>query len=101
VRGLPAPRAPCSPRADPFGYDKNDLNMDHFCANIIRSELAALSAAPPPDLAAWAFAPANDRVLMGVRPPTMGPGAADGPASPNEWVRRGSERMRRVLAAQA
>lgn len=23
-------------RADPFGYDKNDLNLDHFTNNIIR-----------------------------------------------------------------
>jgi hypothetical protein len=91
--------------------------MDHFCANIIRSELAAISAAPPPDLGAWAFAPANDRVFGAVRTPgapaekAPRPSAAasangrsfaadDGPASPDEWVRRGSARMLRTLAAQ-
>jgi hypothetical protein len=64
---------------DPFGYDKNDLvrvgsnslhhgthvlpprlqNLDHFTNFIIRSELDALVAAPPPDVSVWAFSPLN------------------------------------------
>jgi putative membrane protein len=85
--------------------------MDHFCANIIRSELAAITASPAPDLASWAFAPANDRVFAAfARAPAVAPGNAsiaasvpgphdDVPTSPDEWVRRGSERMRRALVA--
>ncbi|KAG9093797.1 hypothetical protein FS749_013722, partial [Ceratobasidium sp. UAMH 11750] len=31
---------------NPFGYDKNDLNLDHFCHNIIRAELLAITSVP-------------------------------------------------------
>jgi putative membrane protein len=102
---------------NPFGYDKNgaqppsrprctpltvwpraDLNMDHFCSNIVRSELAAITSTPAPAVGTWAFAPSNDRVFTscGVRgghDPTH-----DTPAPPEEWVRRGEGRMREALA---
>ncbi|KAF8347412.1 Bestrophin, RFP-TM, chloride channel-domain-containing protein [Amanita rubescens] len=45
---------------NPFGYDKNDLNLDHFTHNIIRNELRAVTSAPPPDPADWVFSPEND-----------------------------------------
>ncbi|EJD07947.1 UPF0187-domain-containing protein [Fomitiporia mediterranea MF3/22] len=48
---------------NPFGYDKNDLNMDHFTHNIIRNELRALTAFPPPAPELWAFSPRNDRLF--------------------------------------
>ncbi|KAL5521112.1 hypothetical protein ACEPAG_9034 [Sanghuangporus baumii] len=48
---------------NPFGYDKNDLNMDHFTHNIIRNELRALTAFPPPSPESWAFSPRNDRLF--------------------------------------
>ncbi|QRW20725.1 bestrophin protein [Rhizoctonia solani] len=34
---------------NPFGYDKNDLNLDHFCRNIIHAELMAITSVPVPD----------------------------------------------------
>jgi len=41
---------------NPFGYDKNDLNLDHFCRNIIRLELHAMTSVPVPDPADWSGA---------------------------------------------
>jgi hypothetical protein len=40
---------------NPFGYDKNDLNMGHFVHNIIRKELRAITAVSIPDLTKRAF----------------------------------------------
>ncbi|CAE6527825.1 unnamed protein product [Rhizoctonia solani] len=48
---------------DPFGYDKNDLNLDHFCRNIIHAELMAITSVPVPDPSQWAFAKDNDCVF--------------------------------------
>jgi hypothetical protein len=50
---------------DPFGYDYNDLNLDHFTHNIIRRELQAITALPMPDPINWAWAPDNDAVFDG------------------------------------
>jgi putative membrane protein len=59
---------------NPFGYDKNDLNLDFFCHQIINQELAAITARPFPSLEEWVFSPDNqtlgiqglgaDRVVM-------------------------------------
>ncbi|EIN05575.1 UPF0187-domain-containing protein [Punctularia strigosozonata HHB-11173 SS5] len=72
---------------DPFGYHKNDLNMDHFTRNIIRNELRAITATPAPQVSSWAFAPANDRVFE-----------AEDRVTPEEWVRRGTARMQLALS---
>lgn len=48
---------------DPFGYDKNDLDMDHFTHCIIREELWAMTARPPPGLVNWVHSPVNDHVF--------------------------------------
>ncbi|KAI0031895.1 Bestrophin, RFP-TM, chloride channel-domain-containing protein, partial [Vararia minispora EC-137] len=72
---------------NPFGYDKNDLNMDHFTHNIIREELRAITAVPAPDPANWAFSPLNDAIFDGAQ------------GVPEEWVARGKPRMMRVLAS--
>ncbi|KAF5339585.1 hypothetical protein D9611_011411 [Ephemerocybe angulata] len=66
---------------NPFGYDKNDLNLDHFTQNIIRSELKAVTSAPPPDPARWAFGAENNLLF-----------AADvnDRVPPQGWVDRGS-----------
>jgi len=74
---------------NPFGYDKNDLNMDHFTHNIIRSELRALTALPVPDPSIWAFSPYNDQIF-GSR------GAERVP--PDEWMRRGFASMQTALS---
>ncbi|KAH8109472.1 UPF0187-domain-containing protein [Phellopilus nigrolimitatus] len=83
---------------NPFGYDKNDLNMDHFTHNIIRNELLALTAFPPPDPAGWAFSPRNDRLFGGAgeHDGASGPGAV----APDAWVARGAEAMRDALARE-
>ena len=44
---------------NPFGYDKNDLNLDFFCNNIICQELAAITARPFPPPEEWVFSPQN------------------------------------------
>ncbi|KAG8935164.1 hypothetical protein FRC01_007397 [Tulasnella sp. 417] len=72
---------------NPFGYDKNDLNLDHFTYNIIRVELNALTSRPPPDLSDWAFNPENKNIFGGIEPGV----------SPQEWMNRGEAQMRSVL----
>ena len=37
--------------------------MDHFTHNIIRNELRAMTAFPPPSPELWAFSPRNDRLF--------------------------------------
>lgn len=77
---------------NPFGYDKNDLNMDFFVQNIIRKELSAITSIPTPDPAVWAFHPDNDGLF------SRTPGKDAGRTSPDEWVSRGAEKMRQALA---
>jgi putative membrane protein len=72
--------------------------MDHFCANIIRSELAAITSTPAPDVTVWAFSPANDRVFSACGVRGEMDDAHDAPAAPEEWVRRGEGHMREALA---
>lgn len=75
---------------NPFGFDRNDLNLDHFCHNIIRAELAAITAVPVPDPAKWAFGPLNDYVF-----------AQSGDAqwlSPETWVKQGASTIQSQLA---
>ncbi|KAF9017082.1 UPF0187-domain-containing protein [Hymenopellis radicata] len=67
---------------NPFGYDKNDLNMDHFTSNIIRNELRAITSTAPPDPARWAFAQENDLLFAGNY-------ANDERVTPEEWMKRG------------
>ncbi|EIW72158.1 hypothetical protein TREMEDRAFT_24583 [Tremella mesenterica DSM 1558] len=50
---------------NPFGYDKNDLNLDFFTEEIIRRELAAVISRPVPLAEEWMFSPHN-RVIGGV-----------------------------------
>ncbi|OCF43712.1 hypothetical protein I317_02465 [Kwoniella heveanensis CBS 569] len=45
---------------NPFGYDKNDLNLDFFTHNIIREELAAITARPFGSTDEWIFSPHNE-----------------------------------------
>jgi len=76
---------------NPFGYDKNDLNLDHFTNGIIREELAALSAMPTPDPKVWAFSSINDLVFSPHRP-----GAER--VTPDQWVKRGRDDMQIALS---
>ncbi|KAG8935197.1 hypothetical protein FRC01_007430 [Tulasnella sp. 417] len=72
---------------NPFGYDRNDLNLDHFTRNIIRVELAALTSRPPPMLEDWALSPDNNNVF----------GKNETPLSPREWMERGEQAVWGVL----
>jgi len=74
---------------NPFGYAKNDLNLDHFTSNIIRNELQAITSTAPPDPAAWAFAPENNLIFAANEKQERVP--------PEEWVRRGYPRMQAAL----
>ncbi|KAF9450845.1 UPF0187-domain-containing protein [Macrolepiota fuliginosa MF-IS2] len=74
---------------NPFGYDKNDLNLDHF-TNIIREELKAVTSTPPPDPSHWAFVPGNDLVFAN--------NEGDERIPPSEWVKRGPDEILRTLS---
>ncbi|KZT02826.1 UPF0187-domain-containing protein [Laetiporus sulphureus 93-53] len=73
---------------NPFGYDKNDLNLDHFTHSIIRNELRALTALPVPDPSVWAFSQFNDQILG-----SGGSVNKANRATPDEWMNRGYARM--------
>ncbi|KAG8974333.1 hypothetical protein FRC05_007639 [Tulasnella sp. 425] len=72
---------------NPFGYDMNDLNLDHFTRNIIRVELASLTSRPPPGLEDWALSPDNNNVF----------GKNEAPLTPQEWMERGEQAVWAVL----
>lgn len=48
---------------NPFGYDLNDLDMDHFCHHLIAPELAEITAWAPPDPSEFIFSTANIPLL--------------------------------------
>jgi len=77
---------------NPFGYDKNDLNLDHFTHNIIRRELRAITASSAPDPTVWAFTRDNNLVF------STNWDYQDR-VTPEEWIQRGSGRMLEALAA--
>jgi putative membrane protein len=74
---------------NPFGYAKNDLNLDHFTRNIIRNELHAITSTAPPDPSIWAFSPENDLIFAVNEKQERVP--------PEEWVRRGYPRMQAAM----
>lgn len=85
---------------NPFGYDYNDLNLDHFTHNIIRKELRALTSLAMPDPLNWAFSAENDAVFdndgNAIYVSTNDPDVA----SPNQWVQRGEKDIRAALAKE-
>ncbi|KAI8986879.1 Bestrophin, RFP-TM, chloride channel-domain-containing protein [Trametes punicea] len=72
---------------NPFGYDENDLNLDHFTHNIIRKELKALTALPAPHIESWAFSQYNDQIFT-----------KEERVAPDEWMQRGLGRIQAALA---
>ncbi|WOO83045.1 UPF0187 protein [Vanrija pseudolonga] len=44
---------------NPFGYDKNDLNLGYFCREIIAKELDAITSTPFRDPSDWMFSTLN------------------------------------------
>ncbi|KAH9822562.1 Bestrophin, RFP-TM, chloride channel-domain-containing protein [Melampsora americana] len=48
---------------NPFGYDLNDLDMDHFCHHLIAPELAEITAWAPPDPSDFIFSTSNIPLL--------------------------------------
>ncbi|KAJ7649232.1 Bestrophin, RFP-TM, chloride channel-domain-containing protein [Mycena rosella] len=77
---------------NPFGYDKNDLNLDHFTHNIIRNELRAITSASPPDPDRWIFSPENDLLFATDV-------EHDERLGPSEWISRGSGQMLGALGS--
>ncbi|KAH7104703.1 UPF0187-domain-containing protein [Auriculariales sp. MPI-PUGE-AT-0066] len=95
----------------PFGYDYNDLNMDHFTKHVIRRELRALTAMPIQDPVEWIFSSENDRVLddplnsrlhPSAKTKRRHPGAHDHTAQlrrvPDAWVQAGESEILHALA---
>ncbi|KAF8064457.1 Bestrophin, RFP-TM, chloride channel-domain-containing protein [Lyophyllum atratum] len=74
---------------NPFEYDKNDLNLDHFTHNIIRKELQAITSAPAPDPANWVFTAENDLLFSG--------SSGGECVSPLEWMKRGHVEMQKTM----
>lgn len=75
---------------NPFGFDRNDLNLDHFTHNIIRAELASITSVPVPDPAKWAFSADNSSLFSN-----------DGKQktlAPELWVKKGERGIRNQLA---
>jgi len=79
---------------NPFGYDKNDLDLDHFCQNIIRLELRAITSSAVPDPADWAFSPANNHVLDN----GYVVGHSLNHETPEQWVKKGTDAMKAAMA---
>jgi len=74
---------------NPFGYDKNDLNLDHFTHSIIRNELKAITSSPPPDPSRWAFVAENNLLFSNHQ---------DDRVSPEQWMARGAIAMQKSLS---
>lgn len=83
--------------------------MDHFTYNIIRNELRAITARPPPDPADWAFSRFNDRVISNsehdIKGREMRKSASEKIGlggvehrTPDEWVKSGLGGVRNGLA---
>ena len=81
--------------------------MDHFTHNIIRNELRAITARPPPDPADWAFSPFNDHVISPSRVDIKGRDKGHSidekyggveRHTPEEWVKSGLDGVRNGLA---
>jgi len=76
---------------NPFGYDRNDLNLDLF-TDIIRHDLRAITATPDPSPSIWAFSPENDLIFAYDR-------QNEERVTPDEWVmNRGLPQLQTALA---
>ncbi|KAG1720379.1 UPF0187-domain-containing protein [Suillus lakei] len=76
---------------NPFGYDKNDLDMGYFVENLIRKELRAITATQAPNPEIWAFLRENnflqDEHYSNDSPDNI----------PKAWVHKGKEEILRAL----
>ncbi|KAK1216396.1 hypothetical protein PQX77_021010 [Marasmius sp. AFHP31] len=79
---------------NPFGYDKNDLDLDHFTHNIIRNELRAITSMPAPDPARWVFDKENDLVFA------RDYNLTDERLAPQKWMDKGYDEVQRALTAK-
>lgn len=73
--------------------------MDHFTHNIIRNELLALTAFPPPEPSDWVFDARNDCLFMNGSGHIDEYGQPLEAVPPTEWVRRGPEVIKTALAS--
>ncbi|KAF7976132.1 hypothetical protein HWV62_7425 [Athelia sp. TMB] len=78
---------------NPFGYDRNGLNMEHFI-HIIRDDLHALISMPAFDIATWPFPQENDNILGVQREDIIKPAF-----SLEEWVKQGRAELAEPLAS--
>jgi len=77
--------------ANPFGYDKNDLNMKYLVEKIIRKELHAITATPAPNPAIWAFSRENNFLQVGQY------SKENSDKIPTAWVNKGREEILSAL----
>ncbi|KAG2367579.1 Bestrophin, RFP-TM, chloride channel-domain-containing protein [Suillus spraguei] len=76
---------------NPFGYDKNDLNMGYLVEHIIRKELRAITMTEAPIPATWAFSQENNFLQVGQY-------SKDNPDQmPEAWVHKGREEILNAL----
>lgn len=81
--------------------------MDHFTQNIIRDELRALTAFPPPDPSVWAFSEQNNCIFERMKVTKMETATAPGPdlsgiqmevgEGPLAWVKKGPKEIKKEL----
>lgn len=68
------------------------MNLDHFTENIIRVELASITAVPVPDPTKWAFKEDNDAVFARNRDDNAAK------LAPELWVSQGLGKITKQLA---
>lgn len=80
---------------NPFGYDKNDLNMGYLVEHIIRKELRAITMTPAPNPATWAFSKENNFLQVGQY------SKENLDQIPEAWVHRGREEILNALHGES
>ncbi|KAI6032702.1 Bestrophin, RFP-TM, chloride channel-domain-containing protein [Pisolithus orientalis] len=75
---------------NPFGYDKNDLNLDEL-VQIIQKDLHSMSSPPTLRPSEWVFC--KDNILFLSR-------QNDEIVSPEEWLRRGNEGIHKAVPTE-
>ena len=86
----PASRVGSYANSNPWDLDEVD--------NIIRAELHALTAFPPPVPFDWVFSPKNDEIFFNGDVKDVNCHKTSERISPNVWVERGVEEIKRALS---
>lgn len=60
------------------------------CPVLVGNELRAITSAPPPDPARWAFAPENDLIFS--------PNVDGERTTPDDWMKKGHIQMQKTMS---